>query len=156
MGKGGLATGLATAAGAPLVLVPAAAAAAKFFPQLNVPGLNNLGASIQDQLENFNLFNKATPEVVEDDQAVMIGETEDGQTILIPTPGNANAPTIVNLDADLGSGTNTVIVDADSLSSTHGRMGSRHHGNSVNVDSKFLTKLLSQNFGGRTKQARSW
>ena len=56
--KGGLATGLATAAGAPLVLVPAAAAsaAAKFFPQLNVPGLNNLGASIQDQLENFNLF----------------------------------------------------------------------------------------------------
>merc|ERR1711988_542352 len=115
--KGGLATGLATAAGAP-----------KFFPQLNVPGLNNLGASIQDQLENFNLFNKATPEVVEDDQAVMIGETEDGQTILIPTPGNANAPTIVNLDADLVSGTNTVIVDADSLSSTHGRMGSRHHG----------------------------
>ena len=85
--KGGLATGLATAAGAPLVLVPAAAAsaAAKFFPQLNVPGLNNLGASIQDQLENFNLFNKATPEVVEDDQ-----------TILIPTPGNANAPTIVS------------------------------------------------------------
>ena len=96
--KGGLATGLATAAGAPLVLVPAAAASAasKFFPQLNVPGLNNLGASIQDQLENFNLFNKATPEVVEDDQAVMIGETEDGQTILIPTPGNANAPTIVS------------------------------------------------------------
>ena len=72
-------------------------AASKFFPQLNVPGLNNLGASIQDQLENFNLFNKATPEVVEDDQAVMIGETEDGQTILIPTPGNANAPTIVSL-----------------------------------------------------------
>ena len=95
--KGGLATGLATAAGAPLVLVPAAAASAasKFFPQLNVPGLNNLGASIQDQLENFNLFNKATPEVVEDDQVVM-GETEDGQTILIPTPGNANAPTIVS------------------------------------------------------------
>ena len=84
--KGGLATGLATAAGAPLVLVPAAAAsaAAKFFPQLNVPGL---GASIQDQLGNFNLFNKATPEVVEDDQ-----------TILIPTPGNANAPTIVSFD----------------------------------------------------------
>merc|ERR1711988_196853 len=148
--KGGLATGLATAAGAPLVLVPAAAAsaAAKFFPQLNVPGLNNLGASIQDQLENFNLFNKATPEVVEDDQAVMIGETEDGQTILIPTPGNANAPTIVNLDADLVSGTNTVIVDADSLSSTHGRMGSRHHGgNAVKVDSEFLKKLLSQRFG---------
>merc|ERR1712141_809450 len=128
--KAGLATGLATAAGAPLVLVPAAAASAasKFFPQLNVPGLNNLGASIQDQLENFNLFNKATPEEVEDDQVVIMGETEDGQTILIPTPGNANAPTIVNLDADLGSGTNTVIVDADSLSSTHGRMGSRHHG----------------------------
>ena len=97
--KGGLATGLATAAGAPLVLVPAAAAsaAAKFFPQLNVPGLNNLGASIQDQLENFNLFNKATPEEVEDDQVVIMGETEDGQTILIPTPGNANAPTIVSL-----------------------------------------------------------
>jgi len=152
--KGGLATGLATAAGAPLVLVPAAAAsaAAKFFPQLNVPGLNNLGASIQDQLENFNLFNKATPEVVEDDQAVMIGETEDGQTILIPTPGNANAPTIVNLDADLGSGTNTVIVDADSLSSTHGRTGSSYHGNSVKVDSKFLNKLLSQNFGGQRQK----
>ena len=97
--KGGLATGLATAAGAPLVLVPAAAASAasKFFPQLNVPGLNNLGASIQDQLENFNLFNKATPEEVEDDQVVIMGETEDGQTILIPTPGNANAPTIVSL-----------------------------------------------------------
>merc|ERR1712029_846167 len=121
-----------------------------------------------------------------------IGETEDGQTILIPTPGNANAPTIVkgdfvqnfgagssatnincaepgsclwileqtedgqtvlipasnvNLDADLGSGTNTVIVDADSLSSTHGRTGSSYHGNSVKVDSKFLKKLLSQRFG---------
>ena len=54
----------------------------------------------------------------------------------------------VNLDADLGSGTNTVIVDADSLSSTHGRMGSRHHGtNSIKVDSNFLNKLLSQRFG---------
>merc|ERR1711953_444417 len=157
--KGGLATGLATAAGAPLVLVPAAAAsaAAKFFPQLNVPGLNNLGASIQDQLENFNLFNKATPEEVEDDQVVIMGETEDGQTILIPTPGNANAPTIVNLDADLGSGTNTVIVDADSLSSTHGRTGSRHHGRkTVEVDSKFLNKLLSQSFGGRTRQSGNY
>ena len=71
-------------------------AASEFFPQLNVPGLNNLGASIQDQLENFNLFNKATPEEVEDDQVVIMGETEDGQTILIPTPGNANAPTIVS------------------------------------------------------------
>jgi len=157
--KGGLATGLATAAGAPLVLVPAAAASAasKFFPQLNVPGLNNLGASIQDQLENFNLFNKATPEEVEDDQVVIMGETEDGQTILIPTPGNANAPTIVNLDADLGSGTNTVIVDADSLSSTHGRTGSRHHGRkTVEVDSKFLNKLLSQSFGGRTRQSGNY
>merc|ERR1712029_745990 len=102
--------------------------------------------------ENFNLFNKATPEVVEDDQAVMIGETEDGQTILIPTSGNANAPTIVNLDSDLGSGTNTVIVDADSLSSTHGRTGSSYHGNSVKVDSKFLNKLLSQNFGGQRQK----
>merc|ERR1712029_1137407 len=97
---------------------------------------------------NFNLFNKATPEVVEDDQVVIMGETEDGQTILIPTPGNANAPTIVNLDADLGSGTNTVIVDADSLSSTHGRTGSSYHGGkTIKVDSKFLNKLLSQRFG---------
>merc|ERR1712029_1103238 len=130
-----------------------------------------------------------------------MGETEDGQTWVIPTPGNANAPTIVkgdfnqnfgagssatninctepgsclwileqtedgqtvlipasnvNLDADLGSGTNTVIVDADSLSSTHGRTGSSYHGNSVKVDSKFLNKLLSQSYGGRTRQSGNY
>merc|ERR1712029_974759 len=106
--------------------------------------------------ENFNLFNKATPEVVEDDQAVMIGETEDGQTILIPTSGNANAPTIVNLDADLGSGINPAIVAADSSSSTHGRTGSSYHGNSVKVDSKFLNKLLSQRFQGRIRQSGNY
>merc|ERR1711988_692584 len=148
--KGGVVVGAKLLKGAALKtkVAAAASAASKFFPQLNVPGLNNLGASIQDQLENFNLFNKATPEEVEDDQVVIMGETEDGQTILIPTPENANAPTIVNLDADLGSGTNAVIVDADSLSSTHGRMGSRHHGgNAVKVDSEFLKKLLSQRFG---------
>jgi len=146
--KGGLATGLATAAGAPLVLVPAgaAAAASRFFPQLNVPSLDSLGLSIQSQLGNFNLFGKATPEVVEEDQMFIMEETEDGQTILIPASG-ANAPTIVNLDANLGGGTNTVIVDADSLSSMNGRMGSRSHhtysGQSVEVDSVFLNQLLS-------------
>ena len=62
----------------------------------------------------------------------------------------------VNLDADLGSGTNTVIVDADSLSSTHGRTGSSYHGNSVKVDSKFLNKLLSQSYGGRTRQSGNY
>lgn len=95
--KGGLATGLATAAGAPLVLVPAgaAAAASRFFPQLNVPSLDSLGLSIQSQLGNFNLFGQATPEVVEEDQMFIMEETEDGQTILIPASG-ANAPTIVS------------------------------------------------------------
>ena len=92
--KGGLATGLATAAGAPLVLVPAgaAAAASKFFPQLK----SRLGTSLDSLGLNFNLFAKATPEVVEEeDQMFIMEETEDGQTILIPASG-ANAPTIVS------------------------------------------------------------
>jgi len=169
--KGGLATGLATAAGAPLVLVPAgaAAAASRFFPQLNVPSLDSLGLSIQSQLGNFNLFGQAIPEVVEEDQMFIMEETEDGQTILIPASG-ANAPTIVNLDANLGGGTNTVIVDADSLSSMragnqfNGGLGGNHGtingGNfggtsntnnvddvnlrfdTVNVDTSFLAQLL--------------
>jgi len=207
--KGGLATGLATAAGAPLVLVPAgaAAAASRFFPQLNVPSLDSLGLSIQSQLGNFNLFGKATPEVVEEDQMFIMEETEDGQTILIPASGanaptivnldenadfnqifgpgssatnincaeagsclwiveqtedgqtvlipapGANAPSLVNLDANLGGGTNTVIVDADSLSSMNGRMGSRSHhtygGQSVEVDSVFLNQLLSAAHSGQ-------
>eukprot|EP00093_Oithona_nana_P014595 14595.XXX_989942_991207_1 [CDS] Oithona nana genome sequencing. len=207
--KGGLATGLATAAGAPLVLVPAgaAAAASRFFPQLNVPSLDSLGLSIQSQLGNFNLFGQATPEVVEEDQMFIMEETEDGQTILIPASGanaptivnldenadfnqifgpgssatnincaeagsclwiveqtedgqtvlipapGANAPSLVNLDANLGGGTNTVIVDADSLSSINGRMGSRSHhtygGQSVEVDSVFLNQLLSAAHSGQ-------
>jgi len=208
--KGGLATGLATAAGAPLVLVPAgaAAAASKFFPQLK----SRLGTSLDSLGLNFNLFAKATPEVVEEeDQMFIMEETEDGQTILIPASGanaptivnldenadfnqifgpgssatnincaeagsclwiveqtedgqtvlipasGANAPSIVNLDANLGGGTNTVIVDADSLSSINGRMGSRspprsHHtygGQSVEVDSVFLNQLLSAAHSGQ-------
>jgi len=156
--KGGLATGLATAAGAPLVLVPAgaAAAASKFFPQLK----SRLGTSLDSLGLNFNLFAKATPEVVEEeDQMFIMEETEDGQTILIPASG-ANAPTIVNLDANLGGGTNTVIVDADSLSSITGRMErsersrqgkSRHSygGQSVEVDSVFLNQLLSAAHSGQ-------
>jgi len=149
--KGGLATGLATAAGAPLVLVPAgaAAAASKFFPQLK----SRLGTSLDSLGLNFNLFAKATPEVVEEeDQMFIMEETEDGQTILIPA-SEANAPTIDNLDANLGGGTNTVIVDADSLSSINGRMGSRSHhtygGQSVEVDSVFLNQLLSAAHSGQ-------
>ena len=59
----------------------------------------------------------------------------------------------VNLDANLGGGTNTVIVDADSLSSMNGRMGSRSHhtygGQSVEVDSVFLNQLLSAAHSGQ-------
>ena len=59
----------------------------------------------------------------------------------------------VNLDANLGGGTNTVIVDADSLSSINGRMGSRSHhtygGQSVEVDSVFLNQLLSAAHSGQ-------
>ena len=65
----------------------------------------------------------------------------------------------VNLDANLGGGTNTVIVDADSLSSMNGRMGSRSHhtygGRSVEVDSVFLNQLLSAAHSGQ-RYGQKW